>query len=117
MIQEEHVAAQERDSFEDRMEKKNTDFSNQILRHMLSTGKEFMSRDVPDHLKRIFLNQALFKVARALNFPTQAMEGKSEAEKPMCYNEYLDYSCEFGVNFLTICETLHEWRPAEDEPR
>ena len=115
MNQEDPVAAQERDSFEDRMEKKNTDFSNQVLRHVLSTGKEFMSRDVPDHLKRIFLNQALYKVARALNFPPQAMEGKSEAEKPMCYNEYLDYSSDFGVEFMKICETLHAWRPAEDQ--
>lgn len=115
MSQQEPVAAQERDSFEDRMEKKNTDFSNQLLRHVLNTGREFMSGDVPDHLKRIFLNQALFKVARALNFPPQAMAGRSEAEKPMCYNEYLDYSCDFGIEFMTICETLHAWRPAEDQ--
>jgi hypothetical protein len=109
------IAAQERDDFEDRMEKKNTDFSNQVLRHVLAAGKEFMSRDVPDHLKRIFLNQALYKTARAINFPPQTMEGKSEAEKPMCYNAYLDYSCDFGVEFMKICEALHSWRPAEED--
>ena len=115
MTQNDPAAEPEQDSFEDRMEKKNTDFSNQILRHVLASGKEFMSQDVPEHLKRIFLNQALFKVARAINFPPQAMEGKSEAEKPMCYNEYLDFSCDYGIEFMNICETLHAWRPAGEE--
>ena len=101
--------------FLEKIEMKNIKASNMILECIFSEAKNLEETKIPQYMKRMFFNEALFKALRAINFPYEMIDESSEDQANKHFNDYSNFVNDFRSQVMETCEKMHQWLPAESE--
>ena len=99
--------------FLETIEKKNIEYSNTLLDYIFSEAKKIDPSEIPANMKRPFLNAALFKALRAINFPYELLDETAHEQADQYFNEYSQLANTYRVKIMAFCEDMHHWKPKE----